>query len=201
MHVTGGGAALFGAWKVGPRLNRFTNNGRDFRSEPSNMGFSLLGTFILWFGWYGFNSASGACVKDCMISASLVAVNTTVSAATGGTTVLLLHFLTGGIVHLAPGLNGILAGLVAITAGCSVVEPYAALIIGMLGSVGYYGVSRLLQRLEIDDPLEASSVHFIGGIVGTIGVGLFAKEEHIARAYPNFIKGVFLQSLRLFKCF
>eukprot|EP00210_Caulerpa_lentillifera_P000213 g208.t1 len=190
VHVTGGGAALFGAWRVGPRLNRFTNNGKNFKNEPNNIGFSLLGTFILWFGWYGFNSASGTCVKDCMITASLIAVNTTISAATGGTTVLTLHYLTGGIVHLAPGLNGILAGLVAITAGCAVVEPYAAFIIGTVGSAGYYGASCILQHAKIDDPLDASPVHFIGGIVGTIAVGLFAKDDHIARAYPSFNKSI-----------
>eukprot|EP00210_Caulerpa_lentillifera_P004143 g3949.t1 len=183
VHITGGGAALFAAWKVGPRLDRFKQG---FIREPQNPGFCLLGTFILWFGWYAFNSASGLCAdKDCMITASLVAVNTTISAATGGTTVLILHFLVGGIIELAPGLNGILAGLVSITAGCAVVEPYAAFIIGSLGSSAYYGSRWVLEKIQIDDPLDASPVHFVAGIVGTIAVGFFAKFEHVKRRYEN----------------
>lgn len=189
VHVTGGAAAFFVAWFLEPR-SHFMENGKVKEIMPSNQSLTMLGTFILWFGWYAFNSASGLCVSnDCMMTASLVAVNTTLSAASGSMAAFSIHILLyGNGVQIKPGLNGLLAGLVGITAGCAVVEPFAAVIIGSLSGAVYYICSRLLLLLKIDDPSEASCIHFSSGLIGTIAVGFFATKTNIRRAYATRIK-------------
>eukprot|EP00210_Caulerpa_lentillifera_P004719 g4503.t1 len=189
VHITGGGAALIAAYLVGPRTGRFDTNGSVRYFAPHSLGLSLLGTFILWFGWYAFNPVSGLCVEGCMVVASLAAINTTLSAASGGVTVLLVHIMSGRPANIAPGLNGILSGLVAITAGCVAVEPYAAFIIGTMSGLFYFFASNLLVKLKIDDPLDAGPVHFVSGIWGTLAVGLFAKEANLKHAFSNFNHG------------
>lgn len=199
VHITGGGAALVGATLLGPRAERFESDGTVKEFSSHSLGLSMLGTFILWFGWYAFNPVSGLCVRGCMVVASLAAVNTTLSAASGGVTVLLVHIFSGKPANIAPGLNGILSGLVAITAGCVAVEPYAAFIIGTLSGLFYFLSSNLLIRLKIDDPLDASSVHLVSGIWGTIAVGLFATESNLTRAFEEkFNNGKFLFLLYYF---
>lgn len=188
VHVTGGGAAFFAAYFLGPRVGRFDTNGNVRELRSSNQPLIMLGTFTLWFGWYAFNSVSGLCVKDCMITASLTAVNTTLGAASGSIAVLTLNILTGNPIQIAPALNGLLSGLVGITAGCAVLEPFAAVLVGFTSGVVYYICSHLLLHFKIDDPLEASCVHFSSGVVGTIAVGLFATETNIQRAYPKTFK-------------
>ena len=189
VHVTGGGAAFFAAWFLGPRIGRFEANGRPTEVRSNDQSLIMLGSFILWFGWYAFNSSSGVCVKDCMVTASLAAVNTTLSAAAGSMTVLFIHFIQGHRIQIAPGLNGLLAGLVGITAGCAVVEPFAAVLIGIASGGLYYAFAIFLLRMRVDDPLEASAVHFAPGLIGTIAVGLFATETNVARAYTGFKEG------------
>ena len=189
VHVTGGGAAFFAAWFLGPRIGRFEANGNPTEVRSNDQSLIMLGSFILWFGWYAFNSSSGVCVKDCMVTASLAAVNTTLSAAAGSMTVLFVHFIQGHRIQIAPGLNGLLAGLVGITAGCAVVEPFAAVIIGIASGGLYYAFAIFLLRMRVDDPLEASAVHFAPGLIGTIAVGLFATETNVARAYTGFRAG------------
>lgn len=189
VHITGGSAALLGAALLGPRSGRFKTDGNVRMFLPHSSGLSLLGTFILWFGWYAFNPVSGLCVEGCMTVASLAAINTTLSAASGGVTVLLVHVVSGKPANIAPGLNGILSGLVSITAGCVSVEPYAAYLIGTLSGLFYFFASNLLVKLRIDDPLDACAVHLVSGIWGTLAVGLFAKEENLSRAFKNFKPG------------
>ena len=183
VHVTGGGAAFCAAWFLGPRLGRFDANGNAVTIPQNDQSLIMLGSFILWFGWYAFNSVSGLEVRGGVTTASLAAVNTTMSAAAAALTVLLIHLSRGHTIQIAPGLNGLLSGLVGITAGCAVVEPFAACIIGMFSGGVYYLSAELLLILKIDDPLEASAVHFGSGIVGTIAVGFFATETNVVRAY------------------
>lgn len=141
-------------------------------------------------GWfrYGFNPCSTLAI-EYMDTAQRVAVTTTLSAAAGGAFTLSLHVLLGNPPDVAPALNGILAGLVSITAACPVVQPWAAVIIGMLAAPVYIASSLALKRLEIDDPLDAAPVHFFCGMWGVLAVGLFADKELTAGAYGTYLEG------------
>lgn len=148
VHVTGGVAALMGAWVIGPRLGRFDADGAPVDIPGHSTTLSCLGCFILWFGWYGFNCASTLAYSD-MYTASRIAVTTTLSAAAGGVVCLVIHTAHGYAPDVQPLLNGILGGLVSITAGCDVVEPYAAVVIGLIGGPVYYYSAALLLRLQV----------------------------------------------------
>jgi ammonium transporter, Amt family len=182
VHMVGGGAALVGAAIVGPRIGRFTN-GHVVHFDGSNTTQVVLGTFILWLGWYGFNAGSTQCMLACMTVASRAAANTTLSIAAGGLSCLIIAILIGAPGDVMPLLNGILAGAVSITASCAMVEPYAAAVIGMVGAVVYTSSSKLMLRLEIDDPLDATAVHFFCGIWGVFATGLFATESGVESVY------------------
>lgn len=137
-----------------------------------------LGTFVLWFGWYGFNPGSTMGVTDGLYKVvERCAVNTTLSAAAGGLTTLIVRKLTEHYFDLLSTLNGVLAGLVAITASCAFVETYAALIIGLVGALVYIGSATVLLKLHIDDPLEAFPVHGAAGAWGAIATGLFTRRD------------------------
>ena len=181
VHMVGGVCALCGAIVVGPRIGRFElqNNCNEFK--PHNMPLVILGTFILWFGWYGFNAGSTlAFTGDNVGSAALVAVNTSIAAAAGGLTVLIIKaivskFGPSNILHYdVPAMsNGILAGLVSITAGCADIEPYGAFVMGILGGWVYYMCSSLVSYNKIDDPLDAFAVHGGAGMWGVFALGFF----------------------------
>ncbi|GMH35890.1 hypothetical protein BSKO_03758 [Bryopsis sp. KO-2023] len=184
VHMTGGSAALVAASLLGPRVGRFDASG--VKEFPQNsVALATLGTFILWFGWYGFNPVSTMCMRGCMHVASKTAVNTTLSAAAGGIAVVLVHALSGNPADVSPVLNGILAGLVSITASCAVVEPYGAVIIGLLGGIIYYFSTGLLKRMRIDDPLDASPIHLFCGAWGVFAAGLFATPQNLRNAYGS----------------
>ena len=183
VHLVGGMAALCGAAIVGPRKGRFDEN-REQEFKPHNMPLVVLGTFVLWFGWYGFNSGSTlGFTGDNIVSAALVAMNTSIAAATGGLVVLFFramlsrfgpkHLVFYDVVSMA---NGILAGLVSITAGCANVEPYAAFVIGLIGGLVYIGFSLLVEYFKVDDPLDAFAVHGGAGSWGVLALGLFHTE-------------------------
>ena len=201
VHVTGGGAAFFAAWFLGPRIGRFDESGKPVEIRSNSKSLIMLGSFILWFGWYAFNSASANCVNGCMVTSSLAAVNTTLSAASGSVTVILIRFLQGHRMQVSRGLNGLIAGLVGITAGCAIVQPYAAVLIGCASGALYYGCANLLLQAKIDDPLEASAVHFVPGILGTVVVGFFATETNLERAYALFRPGAYLTCIALYRLF
>mmetsp|Transcript_11323 Transcript_11323/g.34658 ORF Transcript_11323/g.34658 Transcript_11323/m.34658 type:complete len:490 (+) Transcript_11323:282-1751(+) len=189
VHTVGGFAGLIGAIIVGPRLGRFDEDGRVNPMPGHSATLVTLGSFLLWFGWYGFNTGSTGLItlqpgsfergntdfRPATII-QLVAVNTTISAAIGGITVLGLVKLRDGLFDLISSLNGILAGLVSITAGCAFVEPYAAVIIGFIGAIVYVIMSWVLLLLRIDDPLDAFPVHGACGIWGIISVAFFARR-------------------------
>lgn len=182
VHMTGGACALSGAYFIGPRAGRFRADGTVVDFPAHSTVLATLGTFMLWFGWYGFNPAS-TLVFSAMEIAGKVAVTTTLAACAGGCTTLIVTVMTGGAPDVGPVLNGILAGLVSITGPCVVVEPYAAALIGVIGGLIYYGSSWGLKRLTIDDPLDASPVHFFCGMWGVIASGLFATEFNTINAY------------------
>merc|ERR1719161_1550800 len=174
VHLCGGIGALVGAAIVGKRAGRF-EDGEEEEFAPHSQPLIVLGTFILWFGWCGFNSGSTLGMSDAgtALMAAHVMMNTTLSAATGGLTVFLVQFALTRKYDCAALCNGILAGLVSITAGCSNVESGSAVVIGFLGGFVYVGSSTLIQKAKIDDPVDASSVHGSCGVWGCLAAALF----------------------------
>jgi len=187
VHMTGGTAALVGAIAVGARHGRFDKaTGKPQPKPGHNPVLAALGGFILWFGWYGFNAGSTLIFTGgAQFVAGKVAVTTTLAACGGGLTVLFIGRLATKSFDLSMALNGILAGLVSITAGCSVVDPWSSVLIGIIGGIVYFGFSRLLLRLKIDDPLDASPIHCFCGFWGVLSVGLFATPENVMNAYAT----------------
>merc|ERR1719506_3083164 len=178
VHLTGGVGALVGAAVTKPRLGRFDEEGMDPNGPyaPHNVPNAALGTLILWFGWYGFNCGSTLYMSgfgDAQ-SAGLVAVNTTLAPAGGGIAALILRrfVLEPKMLTVTAVCGGILAGLVSITAGCGNIHPRAAFPVGFIGGIIYCLASDLLQKLKIDDPVEAFAVHGAGGIWGCLAVPL-----------------------------
>lgn len=175
VHSVGGWAGLMGALGLGARLGRFNEDGTANEIPGHNIGLAALGTFILWFGWYGFNPGStlGATYPGAANDIALITINTTLAAAAGAFAALFLQWWRTGWPDVGMSLNGALAGLVAITAPCAWVSPLAAVIIGLVGGgLVVYGVA-LLEKLRIDDPVGAVPVHGICGVWGTLSVGLF----------------------------
>ena len=188
VHTVGGIAGLMGAIVVGARLGKYGPNG-EVRAIPGhNISIATIGMFILWFGWYGFNAGSTLALSDggAALAAS-VAVTTTLAAGAGGVTAMLWSRFRTGRYDAGLTINGILAGLVAITAGTATVDPWAAVVIGAIGAmVMYYGVQILDSKFRIDDPVGAVSVHAFAGIWGVIAVGLFSSEAGMTAAgYAN----------------
>merc|ERR1719261_2118225 len=183
VHLCGGIAALVGAAVIGTRTGRFDPD-KEEEFTPHSQPLIVLGTFILWFGWCGFNSGSTLGMSDSgtALVAAHVMMNTTLSAATGGLTVFLLIFAITKKYDCAALCNGILAGLVSITAPCSNVESGSAVFIGLVGGFIVVGSAALIQKLKIDDPVDAFSVHGACGIWGCLAAALFdfgsGTEKH-----------------------
>mmetsp|Transcript_10538 Transcript_10538/g.30001 ORF Transcript_10538/g.30001 Transcript_10538/m.30001 type:complete len:438 (-) Transcript_10538:212-1525(-) len=189
VHMVGGSSALMGAIAMGPRHGRFTADGVvDLPGHSSVL--AALGTLILWFGWYGFNGVSTLSFF-AMGTAARVMMTTTLAASTGGAAVMLINVLHKNPPDIGPPLNGILAGLVSITAPCAVVEPYMAIVIAIIGACVYYYSSMLLKKLRIDDPLDAAPVHCFCGAWGAISVGLFATKDFVEEVYGPSNYGAF----------
>lgn len=193
VHMVGGFAGLAGAAVVGPRLGRFDSEGKVVPIPGHSATLATLGTFLLWFGWYGFNPGSAFLITgDLRMTVERCAVTTTLAAATGGVVTLAVLKLRDHIFDLLAVLNGILAGLVAITASCAFVEAYAAVIIGAIGALVYIGVATLLLKLKIDDPLEAFPIHGGAGMWGAIAPALFNRREYQGFAgFGNDYHGAF----------
>jgi len=172
VHLTGGVSALAGAVVLGPRKGRFERP-EEFGSH--SLPLVVLGTLSLWFGWYGFNCGSTLGMSDASTGAlaAQVAMNTTCAAATGGITVFVLRYALTKLYDVGGLCNGILAGLVSITAPCGNVETGSAIAIGLIGGIVYQASSMLQQKLKIDDPVDASSVHGACGIWGVLATALF----------------------------
>jgi len=184
VHMVGGFSGLMGALIVGPRAGRFEKDDSIYKTH--SIPFQAFGTIMLWFGWYGFNCGSTVAVAGAMETASLVAVTTTLAAASGGVTAVCMGKFATGKWSIGLMCNGILAGLVSVTAPCAVIHSETSVLIGIVGGMVYYGFSRLMIRLKIDDPIDAAAVHGAGGFWGTVCVGLFATDEYLIMAgYTN----------------
>ncbi len=181
VHGVGGIIALTGAMILGPRLGKYTN--KKANAIPGhNMTYGALGVFILWFGWFGFNPGSQLAASGSANAGAIshIFVTTNLAAAGGTIAALLVSWFRYGKPSLSFALNGALAGLVAITAGCDLVSDTGAVIIGLMaGTLLVYAVTFIDNKLHIDDPVGAISVHGICGLFGTIMVGFFAQESGI----------------------
>ncbi|MEZ4494509.1 MAG: ammonium transporter [Dehalococcoidia bacterium] len=183
VHMVGGFAGLVGAIMVGPRLGKYGPNGEVNAIPGHNIAIATLGMFILWFGWYGFNPGSTLALSGGASElAARVAVTTTLAAAAGGITAVIITKLTTGIYDMGLAVNGILGGLVGITAGCATIDPWASIVVGAVAAAIVIGGVRLLDSFKIDDPVGAVSVHGFAGVWGVLAVGLLSSENGVATA-------------------
>ena len=180
VHMVGGVAALIGAKMIGPRIGKYNEDGSVNAIPGHSIPLGALGVFLLWFGWFGFNGASTVCATgdEALISMGDIFITTNMAAAAGSTATMIYTWVRYGKPDVSMTLNGVLAGLVAITAGCDVVSPAGALIIGLIaGVLVVVAVEFFDQKLKIDDPVGAVSVHGVCGAFGTIVTGLFATKD------------------------
>ncbi|MCX7845175.1 MAG: ammonium transporter [Dictyoglomaceae bacterium] len=174
VHSVGGWAALIGAILLGPRFGKYTDEGRIKPIPGHNLSLATLGAFVLWLGWFGFNPGSTMSADPQGISHIVITTNTAAASAILSSTIT--SWILLGKPDLGMTLNGCLAGLVAITAPCAFVDITSSLIIGLIA--GFLVVISVIffDRVKIDDPVGALSVHLVNGIFGTLSVGIFAKE-------------------------
>lgn len=180
VHSVGGVLALIGAIALGPRRGKYDANGKSRAIPGHSLILAALGVFILWMGWFGFNPGSqlAATGEVNRIAISHVFLTTNLAAACGGIATMFVTWMKYGKPSFSLTLNGVLAGLVGITAGCDAVDAWGAIIIGLVcGTVLVYAIEFIDRKLHIDDPVGASSVHGICGILGTLMTGLFSVSE------------------------
>lgn len=195
VHMVGGIAGLWGSIVEGPRIGRFDADGRPSKSMAAhNATLVVLGTFILWFGWYGFNGGSFLHIMVPLSSSSFLgywtgvgrtALTTTLAGSTAGLTTLFATRMLGGHWSVLDACNGVLGGFVSITAGCAVVAPWAAIVCGFVSAWVLIGLNKLALRLHFDDPLEAAQLHGGCGLWGVLFVGLFAEEAYLQEFYTS----------------
>jgi Amt family ammonium transporter len=196
VHSVGAWAGLMGAIIVGPRIGKFAADGSARAIPGHSMPLATLGMFILWFGWYGFNPGSTLALSGGGASlAAFVAVNTTLAAGAGAATAAGISKLRYAKVDLGLTINGALAGLVAITAPVGWVDPYAAVIIGGIGGIIVIFSVAMFDKLRIDDPVGAISVHGVVGVWGTLSVGLFATEKLVGGSNYGLLVGGGIEQL------
>ena len=171
VHAVGGAAAFVGAWMLGPRIGKFSN-GKAVDIPGHNLPLATIGVLLLWFGWFGFNGGSVLSAQPDAIG--LVLVNTALAAASGSLAAMAAATFLMHKMDLGMALNGVLGGLVGITAGADVVDPGSAIVIGALSGGLVVASIIALERLGIDDPVSAISVHGVCGIWGTLAVGFFS---------------------------
>ncbi|KAL3691785.1 hypothetical protein R1sor_005436 [Riccia sorocarpa] len=201
VHMVGGIAGLWGALIEGPRLGRFPKNGTssmDMRGHSASL--VVLGSFLLWFGWYGFNPGSFVKIlapydgfQGNWTGVGRTAVTTTLSGSTAALTTLFARRFFTGHWNVTDVCNGLLGGFAAITSGCAVVEPWAAIICGFVASWVLMSLNYLALKVKYDDPLEAFQLHGGCGAWGVLFTGLFAREKFVAEAYgPGRGHGLFM---------
>ena len=180
VHSVGGVLAFLGAIALGPRLGKYDKNGKSRAIPGHSLTLGALGVFILWMGWFGFNPGSqlAASGEVNRVAISHVFLTTNLAAAVGGLATMFTCWIKYGKPSVSLTLNGILAGLVGITAGCDMVSPTGAIIIGAIcGIVLVFAIEFIDKKLHVDDPVGASSVHGVCGILGTLLTGLFSVSE------------------------
>lgn len=182
VHSVGGWAALAGIILLGPRFGKYSN-GKVNPTPGHNLSMATLGTFVLWFGWFGFNPGSTMTADPMAISHVAVTTNTAAAAAIMSSTIL--SWILLGKPDLGMTLNGCLAGLVAVTAPCAFVSIGSSLVIGLIAGVLVVLSVIGFDRLKIDDPVGALSVHLVNGVFGTLAVGLFAQDKITGTATGN----------------
>ena len=173
VHSVGGWAALVGAYLLGPREGKYLEDGTMTGIPPHNMSIATLGGLILWIGWFGFNPGSELEVN---LNVPYIAVTTNLAAAAGAIAATVTVWLRFGLPDLSMIINGVLAGLVAITASCDGVSYLGAVIIGAVAGIIVVFSVTLFDRLKIDDPVGAISVHLVNGVWGTLAVGIFHQD-------------------------
>lgn len=198
VHLVGGAAALIGTVILGPRAGKYNPDGSANAISGHSIPLASLGVFILWFGWFGFNTGSTLSVGNGELIAR-VAINTNLAAALGGIFAMITVWKLFGKPDLSMAMNGALAGLVAITAPCAFVDPWAAIVIGAVAGVIVVLAVVLLDKLRVDDPVGAVPVHAFNGIWGTLSIGLFGKSAlglaNNGLFYGGGLKQLAIQSL------
>ncbi len=174
VHSVGGWAALAGVIVLGPRFGKYTKDGKTRPIQGHSLSLATIGLFVLWLGWFGFNPGSTMSMADPSVVAHIF-MTTNTAAIAGVLTSTAASWIFLGKPDLGMTINGCLAGLVAITAGCAYVDVLSSLIIGAIAGVIVVFAVLMFDKLRLDDPVGATSVHLVNGIFGTLAVGLFAK--------------------------
>lgn len=193
VHSLGGWLGLSGAAIIGPRIGKYKKDGTPNAIPGHNLALGALGVFILWFGWFGFNPGSqlAAAGTDNAVAIGHIAVTTNLAAAAGAVTAMIVAWFRYKRPTLSLTLNGALAGLVAITAGCDAVDPVGAVLIGIIaGFVLPFAVEFFDKVLKIDDPVGAVSVHGVCGALGTLLVGVFSTSEGLVYGHGAHALGI-----------
>lgn len=193
VHMVGGVAALVGAKILGPRIGKYGKNGESRAIPGHNLTLGALGVFILWFAWFGFNGGSTTAMSDdtSMIAASSIFTTTNMAAASATLVVMIATWIRYKKPDISMTLNGSLAGLVAVTAGCDQVSLAGAFFIGVIaGFIVMYGIEFVDKKLKIDDPVGAVGVHGLCGASGTILTGLFSTTDGLFYGHGASFLGV-----------
>ncbi|MEN8258232.1 MAG: ammonium transporter [Thermodesulfobacteriota bacterium] len=197
VHSVGGWAALAGAMVLGPRIGKYGPKGEVKAIPGHSIPMAALGVFILWLGWFGFNPGSTTTADKTI---AMIFVNTNLSAATGAIAAMLTSWLIFKKPDIGMSLNGALAGLVGITAGCANVSPSSSLIIGAASGVLVVLSVMAIDRMHIDDPVGAVSVHGVCGAWGTLAAGLFNMEGVTAKIITTQLIGIGSAFIWAFGC-
>ena len=176
VHAMGGFSALAAAIVLGPRVGKYSKEGNSNTIPGHNLPLASIGAFILWFGWFGFNPGSTLGAVGNWELIGDVVVNTFLASAAGGIATMFYTYFSYGKIDITMVINGILAGLVSITAGCNVVGPVSAIFIGLIAGVLVDVAVLFFDKMKVDDPVGAVAVHGVNGLFGTLAVGLFAIE-------------------------
>jgi Amt family ammonium transporter len=176
VHAMGGFSALAAAIVLGPRIGKYSKDGTSNTIPGHNLPLASVGAFILWFGWFGFNPGSSlGAVGNWELIGDVIA-NTFLASAAGGIATMFYTYFSYGKIDITMVINGILAGLVSITAGCNVVGPISAIFIGFIAGILVDVAVLFFDKIKVDDPVGAVAVHGVNGLFGTLAVGLFAAE-------------------------
>ena len=197
VHSVGGWAALTGCLILGPRAGKYGSDGKITPIAGANMPLACLGTFILWFGWFGFNGGSQLALGSAADASamSIVVVNTNIAACGGVVAAIILSQLMYKKIDLSIALNGAIAGLVAITAGPDLTNHFLSMIVGAIGGILCTIAIPMLDKMKIDDVVGAISAHLVAGIWGTLAVGIFGSGDFLVQLIGIVAAGVLVVPL------
>lgn len=188
IHAMAGMSALMAAAMVGPRIGKYREDGKANVIAPSNLPLAAIGTFVLWFGWFGFNA--GSTLNALAGNIGQIVETTLLASVAGGAATMFYTLFRFGKADPGLTINGILAGLVAITAGCAYLGPLSALIVGGLAGLIMMWAAAMVDKLHIVDPVGAVAVHGAGGVFGVLAVGLFATKGGLLTTGHWYLLGV-----------